>query len=199
MKNWILKKRSIWFHIILTYFTCGIWAIVYFYCKYTNKDKVELYMHQTNYSPFTNNNFEILSKIEKKYSNVLHKHYQNIEKINMLYTVINNLALPNNPEMQKVINLCLEDIDLAPEILNYCKEKADYYNDDLEKHLINYETFQRLAIIYEKQKEYEKAIDICKYAIEVRFYKDGTSGQMPGRLARLIKKSRQENLKINEK
>lgn len=76
MKNWILKKRSIWFHIILTYFTCGIWAIVYFYCKYTNKDKVELYMHQTNYSPFTNNNFEILSKIEKKYSNVLHKHYK---------------------------------------------------------------------------------------------------------------------------
>ena len=75
----------------------------------------------------------------------------------------------------------------------------DSYNDDLEKHLINYETFQRLAIIYEKQKEYEKAIDICKYAIEVGFYKDGTSGQMPGRLARLIKKSRQENLKINEK
>lgn len=31
--NWVLKKRSIWFHIIITYFTGGIWLIIYFYYK----------------------------------------------------------------------------------------------------------------------------------------------------------------------
>lgn len=36
MENFILKKRSIWFHIIVTYFTLGIWAILYFYFKNKN-------------------------------------------------------------------------------------------------------------------------------------------------------------------
>ncbi len=39
MKEFILKKRSIWFHIIVTYFTCGIWAIIYLYFKYNNSNK----------------------------------------------------------------------------------------------------------------------------------------------------------------
>jgi|GEM_PF-1059646 len=40
MKNKILKKRNIWFHIIVGYLSCGIWAIVYFYYKNKdNKDK----------------------------------------------------------------------------------------------------------------------------------------------------------------
>jgi len=36
MEKFILKKRSIWFHIIVTYFTVGIWAILYFYFKNKN-------------------------------------------------------------------------------------------------------------------------------------------------------------------
>lgn len=200
MKKWILKKRSIWFHIILTYFTCGIWAIVYFYCKLKHKNKEETYEeHINNYIQSGDEKLDDFYRIEREYMPILRQHYANVEKINMLYTVANNLALPNSKEMQQVIDLCLEDIKLAPKIFDYCKELANNYNDNLERHLINYETFQRLAIIYEKQKEYEKAINICKYAIELGFYKDGTSGQMPGRLARLIKKSRQENLKITEK
>lgn len=39
MEKFILKKRSIWFHIIVTYFTCGIWAIIYLYFKYKNSNK----------------------------------------------------------------------------------------------------------------------------------------------------------------
>lgn len=39
MKEFVLKKRSVWFHIIVTYFTCGIWAIIYFYFKYKNSSK----------------------------------------------------------------------------------------------------------------------------------------------------------------
>lgn len=39
MREFILKKRSIWFHILVTYFTIGIWAIVYFYFKYSTKSR----------------------------------------------------------------------------------------------------------------------------------------------------------------
>lgn len=205
MKGWILKKRNIWFHVIATYFTCGIWAIIYFYCKSTSSikkdiNKEETYAeHVNNYIPTGDERLDAYYEIEKQYLPILTKHYKNVEKINMLYTVANNLSLPNSPQMQQVIDLCLEDIELAPQILDYCKKIADHYNEDLENHLINYVTFQRLAIIYEKQKEYQKAIDVCKMAIEFGFYKDSTAGQMPGRLARLIKKSNQQKKQLINK
>ena len=150
-------------------------------------------------SPYSSDDLDEYFKIEKKYSNILDIHFKNLEKINMLYTVANNLALPDSPQMQQVINLCLDDIALAPQIYNYCKEMANHYNDNLDNHLFNYVSFQRLAIIYEKQREYQKAIDICRQAIEIGFYKDGTAGQMPGRMARLIKKLNNQKLKLNNK
>lgn len=201
MQEWVLKKRSIWFHIIITYFTCGIWAIIYFCFKQKQKNKEETYEeHLNNYMPTGNEKLDDYYRIEKEYLPILKKHYDNIEKINMLYTVANNLALPNSKEMQQVINLCLRDIELAPQILNYCKEIANNYDDDnLEKYLIDYSSFKRLAIIYEKQKKYDKAINVCKQAIKLGFYKDGTPGQMPGRLARLIKKSNQQKQQLENK
>ena len=131
MQEWVLKKRSIWFHIIITYFTCGIWAIIYFYFKQKQKNKEETYEeHLNNYMPTGNEKLDDYYRIEKEYLPILKKHYDNIEKINMLYTVANNLALPNSKEMQQVINLCLRDIELAPQILNYCKEIANNYDEN---------------------------------------------------------------------
>lgn len=202
MRKWILKKRSIFFHIFATFFTGGIWAIIYIYCKLTSSNTVKektykQYVEEYNF--LGNDNLDDYIRIEKKYSKVLDQHFKNIEKINMLYTIANNLSLPNSSEMQQVINLCLDDIALAPQIYNYCKEMAIHYNQDLENHLFNYVSFQRLAIIYEKQGEYQKAIDICRQAIELGFYKDGTAGQMPGRMARLMKKLNNKNAKIENK
>ena len=123
-----------------------------------------------------------------EYSAVFRTHYQYLEKINMLYTIANNLSTPNSSQMEQVISLCIEDIKLAPKIREYYDNTA----------LPIYPSFQRLAIIYEKQKEYQKAIEVCNYAITLGFYKDGTAGQLPGRLARLIKKATKENIKIDE-
>lgn len=36
-EKWVLKKRSIWFHILVSYFTCFIWTIIYFVCKSKQK------------------------------------------------------------------------------------------------------------------------------------------------------------------
>lgn len=55
---------------------------------------------------------------------------------------------------------------------------------------VNYDSFERLAIIYEKRKEYDKAIEVCMHAIQLGFSRDSTSGQMPGRMARLMKKAK---------
>ena len=210
MKELILKKRSILFHIIATYFTCGIWAILYFGCKFSNnssdftknnssfEDNIGNISDKTNdnNSFFYDINYEELEKLENKYRPILDKHYKNLEKIGMQYTVANNLSLPNSPEMQKVIDLCLEDITLAPEFLEFHIKEAKLYGKNLQDWLPNYPSFQRLAIIYEKQGEYQKAIDVCKQAIDLGFYKDGTTGQMPGRLARLIKKANKQNIQL---
>lgn len=54
MKEFVLKKRSIWFHIIVTYFTCGIWAIIYLYFKYKNSGK-ETKKNTTDIKKFNTN------------------------------------------------------------------------------------------------------------------------------------------------
>lgn len=208
MKEWILRKRSIIFHIIATILTGGVWAFIYLSLKFSDisedddnnfhsfRDTFEEEITNEQYSGI---NYCELDKLEQKYRPLLDKHYKNLEKIGMMYTVANNLSLPNSPQMQKVIDLCLEDISLAPQFLEYHVQEAKLYERKLEDWLPNYPSFQRLAIIYEKQKEYQKAIDICQQAIELGFYKDGTNGQMPGRLARLIKKANKENIQINKK
>ena len=52
-----------------------------------------------------------------------------------------------------------------------------------------YSSYKRLAIIYEKRKEYMNAIDVCVRAIRAGFVDDDTSGKMYGRLARMIRLS----------
>lgn len=152
--------------------------------------------YTTNYD-FNEIDYETSKMIENKYRTIIDKHYRLLEKINMTYTVANNLYLPNSPEMQKVIDLCLQDISLAPKFLEYNIQEAKLYNRNLDDWLPVYPSFKRLAIIYEKQGKLNEAIDICKYAIQLGFYKDGTAGQMPGRLARLIKKARNKNEQLN--
>lgn len=152
----------------------------------SNNPKINTNVHLTN----NINDFpwSKLDKIEKKYENIVNMHFKLIEKIKMNYTIVMNLGDVFSPQMDSVINDCLKDISLAQDFYNYCKEKAEYYNEPIENHLPLYDSFKRLSIIYEKRKEYIKAIEICQQAITIGFYKDGTDGQLPGRIARLYKK-----------
>ena len=67
MKEFVLKKRSVWFHIIVTYFTCGIWAIIYLYFKYknsskeTNKNTTDIKKFNTNIAGVTFDNGSLSS------------------------------------------------------------------------------------------------------------------------------------------
>jgi len=198
MIDFILKKRSFKFHILATIFSAGLWLFIYI---------GTLIYKETNFTPTSNTNSETIGGYSNstwhesyannaKYQSMLQTHSEYLEKINMLYAIANNLTTPNSNEMQKVIELCIKDIELAPLFKEYWINNARIF--ETPEALPPYPTFKRLAIIYEKQKEYQKAINVCNYAIQLGFYKDGTDGQLPGRLARLIKKARKENISISE-
>lgn len=134
-------------------------------------------------------------EVHDKWEPITAKHQQLTETIGVAYTVASNQETFDNPQMQHVIDLCLEDITLAEPFIESLKEiqKVRETNGwskekDVTMRLPNYPSFKRLAIIYEKQKRYDDAIAICQHAIELGFVSDGTSGQMPGRIARLQRK-----------
>lgn len=142
--------------------------------------------------------YDAYERVRAKYKRITEAHYSLTEKIGVAYTVANNLKLPTSPEMEAVIDLCKKDIALAPDFRLYCDEvnASGYFEDRNTFTIKEYSSFKRLAIIYEKRKEYEKAIEVCRRAISLGFTHDGTDGQMLGRIARLMKKQGEANLKI---
>lgn len=84
IRNWILKKRSIWFHIIVGLLTYGIWICIYIFAKYlwkpTNETNSNPTQQKNTYSyekvafkaPLYDENFEIEET---------HNYAENINKI----------------------------------------------------------------------------------------------------------------------
>lgn len=62
-----------------------------------------------------------------------------------------------------------------------------------------FDPFVKLAGLYEKRKEYEKAIDVCSVAIEMDMIEDWTKGKFPGRLEKLIRKCTREGIDLSRK
>lgn len=145
-----------------------LWALE----KY-NYELIE-HQQQIQTSFFSLTGLPLISDIEKQ-------HFDNLETIKAQYSVLYNLDRFHSPEMDNLILLCIQDISLAERLGNYWKYAW--------KELPQYETFKRLAIIYEKRKEYPLAIDVCVSAIHLGYIKDGSDGQMYGRLAKLLRKS----------
>lgn len=141
--------------------------------------------------------YERFMAIEKRYEAIIKRHYELTEQIGVAYTIANNLSVPDSPEMDKVIDLCKEDIGLSKPFKAYWEElsKTGYYEEAYDR-LPVYPSFKRMAIIYDKRKDYDKAISICQQAIELGYVNDGTDGQMPGRMARLMRKARNQKKKL---
>lgn len=133
----------------------------------------------------------------------LHPHIQ------MHFFLLEQIKQTNDTQIKKT--LCLQDISILQEfkqewiiqadeaaehsmmmghligenfpIEHYKQERAYMYE------LPNYPSFKTLAIIYEKEGDYESAISICKDALAAGIYDDGTKGGMRSRLGRLIMKA----------
>lgn len=133
--------------------------------------------------PFNDEDYRKYALIQEKvYGSPLYReHYKNIEKIEMQYSVLHNLRAYYSPEMDGLIELCKQDIAILEPIKALHKQYgAEFVN-------CNWVSFKRLAIIYERRKEYDKAIEVCRQAIASDMLHDGSKGQMPGRLARLLR------------
>lgn len=135
---------------------------------------------------------DIVDQVERRYKRVVNRHYQLIEEVNSGYKAANALEGVNSAEMEHVIALCIEDINLAEEFASYYREKNQALIDggyadrnSFGNALPNYPSFKRLAIIYEKQKKYCEAIEVCKKAIALGYVEDGTKNKMFGRLKKL--------------
>lgn len=135
--------------------------------------------------------------------NAIDLHYDYLQLIDMYYS-----KRDKEGYIDKCIHVCLKDIELYPQFKQaYIKDDlarlkllqsyrdfgSDEYNE-FQQEIDTYEfpklsvpSFKRLAIIYEQQKRYEEAIEICEKAISYEL-DDGTMGGFEGRIERLQKK-----------
>lgn len=87
----------------------------------------------------------------------------------------------NPSAIETCIEYCKRDIELFPKY----RKPLDREMDGLPR----IATFQRLAIIYEKQGQIDEAIKICKKALKYKL-RDSTKGGYEGRIEKLEKKRR---------
>ncbi len=122
----------------------------------------------------------LIERLENS-TRTLDKHFILIEIQNFYYKCRNI----DEVYLEKCIQYCNLDIDLLPKVQSdYIEEeksrilmyKEIYTKEELNKEMSNITSFEgripafeRLAIIYEKQKKYQKAIDVCENAIN--YYK----------------------------
>ena len=115
---------------------------------------------------------------------VVNKYYSGLEKIESMWSVMYNLGISSGEKADIFEQKCYENLKDLKEMLAVCQRYG--YSDTMPPHVPAY---VRLAMLYEKQQDYEKAIDICVQAIRAGAVNDGNKGKMYGRLARLVKKS----------
>ena len=112
------------------------------------------------------------------------KYYNGLDKIESMWSVMYNLKSYEGSNADKFETICYESIKYLGIMIN--AQKNANYGNSIPLHVPAY---VRLAMLYEKREDYEKAINICADAIRAGFINDGNKGKMYGRLARLIHKS----------
>lgn len=180
--------------ILLIILTAGLWIFVIIYkANKQNKAQRGAYGDSSTYNSYYNNSNAAddidqifidqrnRSLAEERYAPYVDQHFKNVEEIGVKYSVLNNSRVYFGRRMDELIALCKRDIELAPIIKQYYNEMF------VDNRLPTYESYKRLAIIYEKRREYAEAAQVCASAIMLGFDDDGTTGKMYGRLARLLR------------
>lgn len=118
---------------------------------------------------------------DTQYQQDLKEFYALLAHIREMYSVIGSVGSFSDEAGGRLIDSCAEAIEIEEKI----REKREYYEDT---HFDMSEPRKTLAMIYEKRGDYERAANICAFAIRSGYPKDGTDGGMRGRMARMIKK-----------
>jgi len=141
----------------------------------------------------------LLKALNAKDDNVIDRHFAYNTLIKLYYKLRNE----RKDALEKCIKYCEEDIKRLPEFLeteektnrsqwDYSKERWGHLlggerEGEYEYHPPQCPSVIQLAIIYEKNGELQKAIDICNFALKLGL-KDGTKKGFQGRKAKLEKK-----------
>lgn len=126
----------------------------------------------------TNQHWELSRSIRESYSSILSK------KKESYFT----------PKMESIIGLCQQDISLAEQFKKYEEELYlaecvdGVYKSQPPPCLKEYPSFYRLAAIYDRRREYESAIAVCDYAIELGYIDEESGKTMYDRRDRMYKK-----------
>lgn len=107
------------------------------------------------------------------------QYFRNMEKIEVMWSVLQNLKAFNTPQAYELEQACKKNIEEFKMYISAGKYEPPH----------KARAYVRLAMLYEKQERWEDGINICVEAIRCGAYEDGSNGKMYGRLARLIKKS----------
>lgn len=141
---------------------------------------------------------ELLADLKASKNNPIDRHFAYLA-LHEFYYSYRNIDEKN---IRKCIDYCIMDINFLKELTSYSiKKKIESYltwENNVDKNKLNeikkegfigrIVAFKRLAIIYEKSKEFQKAIEICNASINYGEPNDGTSGGFEGRIKKLEKK-----------
>ena len=116
-------------------------------------------------------------KFEKEFRPVFDEYYASLKKIKKNWSVMYNSKDYNGKKAEDFERECLHNIKVYK--LMYSIETK--YG---EEHLTAVEGYKRLAMLYERQGNFEKAANVCKEAILF-----SNLEEMKGRLATAIKKA----------
>lgn len=133
-----------------------------------------------------------LKALREKYEDILNQHEKNAKAISKQLAANRSPRVSDSARIKEIIELCEKDILLAPDVIEYWMQR-DHLMGKYEECSYTFDTFQQLATIYEKQQQYDKAIEVCKRATFLGIKDDGTSTGMYRRIERLIELSKDEN------
>lgn len=126
------------------------------------------------------------SRNNKKYEAVTNRHYQILDTIKYdLYKKATNQDDIFNKYTNRCISLCIEDLLLAPKMIEYWQKEAKILGEDYSP--CNYGSHKYLLKLLEKQSRYAEAIELCKIYIKLGLNSDGTKGGIDKRLEKFIK------------
>lgn len=111
------------------------------------------------------------------------RYYKGMDEVEKRWSVLYNLGNFNGQRAKEFEILChnnLKDYHAMVEAQKACGKEPSTP--------IRVPAYVRLAMLFEKQEDYENAILMCVTAIKCGATLDGGKTQMQGRLARLIKK-----------
>ena len=122
-----------------------------------------------------------LNKKLKELEPYTSEYYDNLTKIEDTWSLMTTLKEFEGPRAEAFEKLCLKSTGLYFHI-NHIRKK---YGDELFQ---NCPAYKRLAMLYEKQKRYEEAVEVCAAALRA----GSTAEKMSSRYIRMIKKTGRE-------